>query len=144
VSRFHLVAKQLLERHGNRDTFKVEDEYDVQDLLHALLKIFFNDIRAEEYTPSYAGKSSRMDFLLKDHQMVIETKMTRKGLGVKEVGDQLIIDITRYASHPGCQTLICFVYDPDGRISNPAEIENDLSRERDGFIVKVLVFPKGY
>lgn len=39
-------------------------EYDIQDLLHALLRPGINDIRPEEYTPSYAGSSTRMDFLL--------------------------------------------------------------------------------
>ena len=28
----------------------------------------FDDIRPEEYTPSYAGGSSRIDFLLKDEK----------------------------------------------------------------------------
>ena len=63
-SNFHLIAKQLTNRHNNRETIEIRDEYDVQDLLHAILRIFFEDIRPEESTPSYAGKSSRMDFLL--------------------------------------------------------------------------------
>ena len=45
-------------RHGGRNTLDVRDEYDVQDLLHALLKMFFKDVRSEEWTPSYAGASS--------------------------------------------------------------------------------------
>jgi len=40
------------------------NEYDVQDLLHALLRPWIQDIRPEEFTPSYAGSSTRMDFLL--------------------------------------------------------------------------------
>ena len=44
----------------------MEDEYDVQDLFHALLTIYFEDIRKEEWSPSYAGGASRMDFLLPD------------------------------------------------------------------------------
>ena len=63
--RFHLVARQLRFRHDNRATLDIQDEYDVQDLLHALLLLHFVDVRPEEYTPSYAGKASRMDFLLK-------------------------------------------------------------------------------
>ncbi|MBN2583095.1 MAG: hypothetical protein JXL80_08505 [Planctomycetes bacterium] len=99
-TRFHLVCRQLRQRHQNRAALQVEDEYDVQDLLHALLKTEFDDVRSEEWTPSYAGKSSRMDFLLKDHGIVIETKKTRDGLADREVGSQLIDDIARYASHP--------------------------------------------
>src|SRR6266403_3266592 len=41
--RFHVVAKQLRQRRGNRSTLDVADEYDVQDLFHALLRVFFDD-----------------------------------------------------------------------------------------------------
>jgi hypothetical protein len=142
--RFHLVAKQLRQRHDNRPTLDVADEYDVQDLLHALLRLYFDDIRPEEWAPSYAGKSSRMDFILKGYGIVIETKKTRVGLGAKEVGDQLIIDIARYKTHPECKTLMCFVYDPDGRIANPKGIEKDLSRDEKEMKVKVVIVPRGY
>jgi hypothetical protein len=71
--KFHVVSIQLQERHENRQTLIVNDEYDVQDLFHALLRIFFDDVRDEEWTPSYAGQASRMDFLLKDYATVILT-----------------------------------------------------------------------
>lgn len=139
--RFHLVARQLRSRREGRETLDVEDEYDVQDLMHALLHLYFDDIRPEEWTPSYAGKSSRMDFLLKQEQVVIETKKTRTGLAAKEVGAQLIEDIARYEAHPDCDTLVCFVYDPDGRIANPRGIENDLRRVEGGVKVEVWIRP---
>jgi hypothetical protein len=140
-SKFHLVVKQLRQRHSNRPTLDVNDEYDVQDLLHALLRLFFEDVRPEEWTPSYAGRSSRMDFLLPVQELVIETKKTRSGLDAKELGEQLIIDIARYRKHPQCKRLICFVYDPEGRIVNPHGIERDLSMVDANFQVKVVIAP---
>lgn len=140
--RFHLVVRQLKARHDNRETLAVEDEYDVQDLLHSLLTLYFDDIRPEEWTPSYAGGSSRMDFLLKQEQIVIEVKKTRKTLGAKEIGEQLIIDIKKYEAHPDCTKLFCFVYDPEGWIANPRGIENDLNREDCELPVKVLITPR--
>ncbi len=140
--RFHLVARQLRSRHDNRSTIEIEDEYDVQNLLHALLRIDFDDIRPEEWTPSYAGKSARMDFLLKDYQIVLEAKKTRKGLADKKVGDELLVDIARYKAHPDCKTLVCFICDLEGRIGNPRGLENDLSCERDGLKVVAIVNPK--
>jgi len=83
-SNFHSFARQLRQRHGDRATISVNDEYDVQDLLHAILKIFFSDIRPEEYTSSYAGSHRRMDFLLKPEKTVIEVKMTRETLRIKK------------------------------------------------------------
>jgi hypothetical protein len=142
--RFHAVARQLRSRREGRPTLDVEDEYDVQDLLHALLKIYFDDIRPEEWTPSYAGRSARMDFLLKPEKIVIEAKKTRKGLGSKEIGDELIVDIERYKEHPDCKLLFCFVYDPDGRISNPQGIEKDLSGQKEGLSIQIFIGPKEY
>ncbi len=139
--RFHTMAVQLRARREGRPTLDVTDEYDVQDLLHALLRIFFDDVRPEEVTPSYAAKSSRMDFLLPTEQVVIEAKKTRPGLDAKELGSQLIEDIARYRTHPSCKRLICFVYDPDGRVTNPRGIERDLSRTEDDFEVTVIIVP---
>lgn len=142
-NRFDLVARQIQIRYGKgkRTTIEINDEYDVQDLFHALLTLYFDDIRDEEWTPSYAGRASRVDFLLKEEQIVIELKKTRENLTGKEVGEQLIIDITRYKSHPDCKTLICFVYDPERRIKNPRGLENDLSKTTDGMIVQVFIRP---
>ena len=141
--RFHLFAEQLKIRHGKdkRHTLEIHDEYDVQDLFHALLTLYFDDIRDEEWTTTYAGRASRTDLLLKQEQTVIEIKKTREKLTNKEVGEQLIIDIARYKSHPDCQNLICFVYDPERRIKNPRGIENDLSKTTDGLAVKVFIRP---
>ncbi len=141
-SKFHLIARKLRDRYDDRKTLDVNDEYDVQNLLSALLVLYFEDIRPEEWTPSYAGKSSRMDFLLKKEKIVVEVKMTRKGLTDREVGDQLIVDIERYKGHPDCDTLICFIYDPEGRITNSHALSGDLqSQSRDDLKVIVIVEP---
>lgn len=141
LNRFHQIVIQLRDRYDNRETIDVDDEYDVQDLLHALLKIYCDDIRPEEWTPSYAGTASRQDFLLKNEKIVIETKKTRKGLNNKELANELIIDIARYTAHPDCQKLICFVYDPENRIRNPRGFENDLSKTTDELTVIVYIRP---
>lgn len=140
--RFHAAARQLQHRHADRDTLTIEDEYDVQDLLHAILRLHFDDVRAEEWTPSYAGGSSRVDFLLKAEQIVIEVKKTRSSMKPKDLGEQLIIDRARYEVHPDCKTLICFVYDPEGRVGNPVGIERDLENHTGSLKVRVIIAPK--
>jgi hypothetical protein len=127
-NQFHTVARQLRKRHNSRPTLEVNDEYDVQDLMHGLLKLYFGDIRTEEWTPSYAGSSKKMDFLLKDQQVVIEVKKTRDNLKDREIGQQLNEDITYYKGHSDCRTLVCFVYDPEGNIGNPIGLGNDLAK----------------
>jgi hypothetical protein len=129
----------LRNRQRQRTSFVIEDEYDLQDLLHGLLKLHFDDVRAEDFAPERAGGRSRIDFVLKSERLVIEAKMTRAGLGARQVGDQLIIDIERYRSHPDCAALLAIVYDPDQRIVNARTLEADLSGTRDGLVVRVVV-----
>jgi hypothetical protein len=126
LRRFHLAALQLCQRYENRPTIQVNDEYDVQDLLHSLLRLWFEDVRPEEHSPSYAGATSRMDFLLKAEQVAVEVKLARRGRAAKQVADELIIDMKRYSSHPDCRTLVCFIYDPANALRNPRGLEKDL------------------
>lgn len=140
---FHVVAKQLQHRRQGRNALDIRDEYDVQDLLGALLALEFTDVRREEWGPSLAGATARCDFLLKPEQIVVEVKMTRAGLGAKELGEQLIVDIARYSTHADCKTLIFFVYDPEDRIKNKCGIENDLNRPHGSINVRVIISPKG-
>lgn len=137
--RFSIVTDQLVNRYNERPTLKIKDEYDVQDLLHSLLKIYFEDIRPEEYAPSYGGVSPRIDLLLKNEQIVIECKKTRDGLGRRKLRDELIIDKEHYRTHPDCKILYCFVYDPERKIRNPRGFERDLSGIVDGFETKVFI-----
>ncbi len=142
AERLHTVVRQLRERRESRPTLDVNDEYDVQDLFHALLTIYFADIRKEEWAPTYAGGASRMDFLLPEIETVVEIKMTRPSLSTRQLGEQLIVDIARYQKHPACRTLYCIVYDPEGRISNPRGVENDLKRDDDAMAVRIMIVPK--
>ncbi len=144
LSRFHAIARLLRQRHDSRPTLEVEDEYDVQDLLRALLSLNFDDIRPEEGTPSHAGGASRADFLLKREKVVIEVKKTRKGLTAKKIGEELLVDRERYAKMRDCKALVCFVYDPDSHLVNPKSLQADLSGTKDGIRVEVIVTPNLY
>jgi len=82
-----------------------------------------------------------MDFFLKPERIVVEVKKTRDTLRDGDVGDQLNIDIERYAQRPDCETLVCFVFDPDRLLDNPRGLEQDLSGLRGIIEVVVLVSP---
>jgi hypothetical protein len=138
-SRF--VHQLKRKRHNGRECF-ISDEYDVQDLLHAVLKLHFDDVRPEVWTPQYAGSSNRMDFLINDNQTAIEVKYAKDSHKDKQIGDELLIDLAKYSEYPNCKSLYCFIYDPDYCISNPKGLENDLNnKSTDSFKVKVFVRP---
>lgn len=139
-TNFHRCAKSILNRHGQRATLKINDEYDVQDLLQGILRLFFDDVRPEDYVPSYAGKNSRTDFNLPKYETYIETKMTRDGLLDKEIGEELSVDIIRYGSM--CKTLVCFIYDKGSLLTNPYGLISDLEAlSTDCLRVKVYIAP---
>lgn len=142
--KFHEVVKQLQKSVHDSTVLEIKNEYDVQNLVHALLKLHFNDIRPEEWTPSYAGGSARIDFVLPDEKTVIEIKKTREGLTSKKIGEELLIDIAKYQAYPDCQLLYCFIYDPDELITNPAGLIKDLESNSVKISVKVLISPNRF
>lgn len=137
------AMQPLIHRRKGSQPLSFSSEYDVQDLLHALLRPWISDIRPEEFTPSYAGSNTRMDFLLPVHNLVIETKRVRDKAHASKVGDELIIDIEHYRKHPNANHLWCVIYDPELYISNPKGMVNDLEGSRstrDGIVnVKAII-----
>jgi hypothetical protein len=133
----------LTHRRKGAQSLSFQSEYDVQDLLHALLRPWVTDIRPEEFTPSYAGTSTRMDFLLPAHELVIEMKFVRDRAHARKIGDELIIDIEHYRRHQSCERLWCVIYDPEVLLPNAEGLKQDLEGDRqtaDGKVsVKVLV-----
>jgi hypothetical protein len=140
--RFLDVSRQLEHRHGGRSTIKITDEYDSQDLLHGLLRVFFDDIRREEWNPTYAGGASRMDFLIPRYKLAIELKLSRASMTAKQLGEELIVDITKYRSHPDVRHLVCLVFDQIGQLQNPRGIERDLSIPKEGLGVTVQIYDR--
>ena len=119
----------LTHRRRGAQSLSFSSEYDIQDLLHALLRPWVSDIRPEEFTPSYAGSSTRMDFLLPAYSLVIETKLVRDRAHGRRIGDELIVDIDHYRAHPGCHSLWCVIYDPNHYIQNAGGLAGDLEGE---------------
>jgi hypothetical protein len=134
----------LAHRRKGASALSFSTEYDVQDLLHALLRPWVADIRPEEFTPSYAGSSTRMDFLLPAHGLVLELKFVRDRAHAKSIGNELIIDIEHYRRHPDCHALWCVIYDPQTLLTNAEGLRKDLEGKRtmgDGIVDVRLLTP---
>jgi hypothetical protein len=80
LDRFSNAVRVLSARGRGRSPIQIVDEYDVQYILETILAVTFDDVRPEEWTPSYAGSSSRVDFVLKRHRVAVEAKFARQGL----------------------------------------------------------------
>jgi hypothetical protein len=140
--RLHAVARQLRLRKDYRATLDVEDDFDLQDLLCALLKVEFDEVGVEEWTPPYTGGSPRTTLLLNKDQIAVVAKKTRSGLTAKDLADQVAADSAFYRAQDKCATLFCFIYDPEGRIGSPKRLETNLTSVSERCTVEVLVAPK--
>lgn len=140
--RFHSVARQLRLRKDYRATLEVEDDYDLQDLLCALLKVEFDEVGTDEWTPPYTAGAPRTTLLLNKDQIAVVAKKTRPGLSIKEIADQIAADSAYYRAQDKCATLFFFIYDPEGRIGSPKRLETNLTSVSERCTVEVLVAPK--
>jgi hypothetical protein len=140
-SGFASAAKVLGSRRRKRKAFDLQDEYDLQDLLEALLRVHFNDVRPEEPNPSVAGQSTRVDFFLKRERFIVEAKMARNNYKDAKIGDDLIKDVARYQARDDYDTLVCFIYDPGFLIKNPSGLAADVQSQQSRLATKVLYGP---
>lgn len=132
----------LKNRRRGKPNIAFGDEYDVQDLFNVLLQPWVKDVRPEEYTPSYAGTSTRMDFLLQEYRIVCEIKFVRDATHARKIGDELTIDIAHYRKHPGCEKLYAVIYDSNGLISNPDGLKADIEAGSKEPTVTVYIIPQ--
>ena len=140
--RFHSVARQLRLRKDYRPTLEVDDDHDLQDLLCALLKVEFDEVATDEWTPPYTGGAPRTTLLVNRDQIAIVAKKTGPGVTTKELADQVAEDSAYYRAQGRCSTVFCFMYDPEGRIGSPKRLETTLLSVSEHCRVEVLVAPK--
>ncbi len=138
LRRLPRVIRQLRSRHGNRPPFQVADERDLEDLLRALLPIYFDDIRPQSRTPGYAPVN-RTDFRLKPEGIALTIKRAPCRDCEKQLGEQLQEDVTHYEREGGCKTLVGFIYDPEGFLREPASLELMWSKLQDRLELRCVI-----
>jgi hypothetical protein len=140
LSRFHYAARRLRNRQRNKNSLEMADEYDVQDLLGAILEAYFDDVIKEDPNPKWGGKSTRVDLVIKKAKILIEIKRPRMAQPEGDVSDALSADIPHYRKRQDCNTLFCFIFDPDHRITNPTVFKDDVeSLGTEDMAVRVIV-----
>jgi hypothetical protein len=138
LRRLPLVIRQLRSRHSNRPPFTVVDERDLEDLLRALLPIYFGDIRLETRTPSYAN-GTRTDFWLKPESIALTIKRAPSRDCEKLLGEQFQEDVTHYERAGACKTLVGFIHDPEGFLREPAQLELMWSKQQDRLDLRCVI-----
>jgi hypothetical protein len=137
LRRLPRALRQLRSRHGNRPAFRVVDVLDLEDLLRALLPLVSDDVRQESRTPSYAD-GTRLDFRLPSESLVVMIKHA-DSLRAHSLSDQLAEDVAYYVRLRFEGLLLVVVYDPEGKIHDPATVEQISTRVQDGLAVRCIV-----
>lgn len=126
LRRLPRVVRQLRARHSDRPPFRVRDEYDLEDLLRALLAIYFDDIRPESRTPSYAA-SVRTDFRIQpadpEPPLVVTCKRVAAPVVLAHLTAQVHEDVAYYEKFPASGVLMVYWYDPEGLLPDPTSLE---------------------
>ncbi len=130
------AVRQLRERHADRSPFRVEDVYDLEDLLRALLPLYFEDVRPEGRTPSYAA-GTRTDFVLAPEETAVTVKRAAGADCERVLAEQFAEDAEYYERRGGVGALVGLVYDPDGRVVEPASFEAACRRE-EGLVLRCV------
>jgi hypothetical protein len=137
------VLKLVNDRRKGHENFKINDEYDVQDLLYIILKSLFSDMKYEDPIPKVGGQSTKIDFILRDECILIEVKMIKeKDMNEMEFIKQLKIDFESYHECQWIKKLFCFIYDPfkkTGDISNFKDLNGDRTKNGHNFNVEVIL-----
>ena len=103
----------ILSRRSRKDKepFKIVDEYDVQDLLHATLRAYLKHSVQEDPIGKVAGaKSSRADISIEDLGALIEIKYVHGPDDQKRIFDEYSQDLVLYAKWPYLKTLYFLIY----------------------------------
>lgn len=138
LRRLPLAARGLRARRGDRPPFRVEDQRDLEDLLAALLPLRFDGIRSGSRAPLYAPER-RTDFFLPG-DLVLTAKFAGRDFSEGRLAAELRQDAGHYQGQPGgCETLVCFVYDPEKILSERERIEAAWSRPQDELAVRCVI-----
>lgn len=110
--RLPLTARILANRsRKGKAEYDIADEYDVQDLLHAVLRAYLKFSVQEDPLPKIgAAKSSRADISIQELGILIEIKYARGPGDQKRIFDEYSQDLVLYAGWPYLRTLIFLIY----------------------------------
>jgi hypothetical protein len=138
LRRLPRCIRQLRVRQGDRPSFRVVDEHDLEDLLRSILPLHFDDVRPECRTASYS-LSTTTDFLLEPENIVVTSKRVRTTTTEKQLADQVQEDSAHYELQLDGGTLVCFIYDPEMTLRERQQLETAWSRPQGELDVRCVI-----
>ena len=140
--RLRNSAQTLSARKRKKLNFVIADEYDVQDLLLAVLRAHLKQVISEEPFGKVANAASgRADLAIQKLGVLIEVKLVRTAGDQRRILDDFGKDMNLYAKWPHLKHLICFIYNSHLLADAEAFEELDGTREISGrrFSIKIVL-----
>jgi hypothetical protein len=123
-----------------RPAYRLDDEYDVQDLLWYALKMKYRTAQREDPTRKNTGSSSRIDFTLGSPSFGIEVKFMRPDAGIGDMKRQLLQDLHDTAFAGGLTDLFFFVVETkSGTCQEIDELDGKADGGTTSHVVRVCI-----
>jgi len=104
-------ARVLATRQRSKAAYVVIDEYDVQDLLQAIIRAYFKySVREEPIGRVGGAKSGRADLAIEELGVVVEVKFVRGPADQNRVVEEFAQDLVQYSKWQPLRTFIYVVY----------------------------------
>lgn len=120
--------RESVKEFEKRANIQFKNEPELQNFIYSILRSLFVAVEFEDPTEKICGKSNRLDFVLKDHKIIVEVKFVRDRGHAKKISEKLSADYLRYKQSPHGKKIINYVYDPEKHIDNQALFKKELKK----------------
>lgn len=130
LREFDACTRYLSTRRSQGAVINIESEADVQDVLYLILRPWIVDLTYESPADKFANRYVIKDFASAAGRCVVDTKFIRDKAHGQAISKELYDDIENYRSHPRCDHLIFFLYDPNGLIPDQRALREAIEIDR--------------
>lgn len=130
LEEFDACIRYLNTRRSAGAVIDIQSEADVQDVIYLLLRPWIVDLLYESPADKTANRYVIKDFSSANGRFVVDAKYIRDKDHGRLISKELHDDIEMYRSHPDCDELIFFIYDPDGLIPDKRALREAIEIER--------------
>jgi hypothetical protein len=116
LQEFDACVRYLNTRRSAGAVINIQSEADVQDVLYLLLRPWIIDLAYESPADKSGNRYVIKDFSSAAGRFVVDAKYIRDKEHGRLISKELNDDIEMYRTHPRCDDLVFFVYDPDAFI----------------------------
>jgi len=138
LRRVPRMVRELRNRQGDRPPFRVEDRRDLEDLMRALLPLWFDNVWPQARTPSYSA-TTHTDFRVDSEGLMVVVKLVRAAGDDARLTAEWQEDVQYYLTQASCRTLLGFVYDPLARLPDPRRVEAVSSPTNGAFDARLVI-----